>query len=385
MSVKEISLVKLVVNKEAQYKKLERFINSQEGFQLIKSGDSQRVNLMVVQLGDDHAKDFQRVESLINKGLADEIFIVSEKADTNLLRRALTSGAREFFEFPLDSGELEKALDRFTQRQTQKLNNHQTFRGKVISVTGSKGGVGTTTVAVNLAVTMAKTHPSLNIALMDMNTLFGEIPMFLDMSPKFTWADITKDIHRLDPVFLENVLARHSSGVQVLPSPTYLNKAHSPTPQIMETLLNQLKMLFDWVIIDMGQSTDDAVMQALQMSDSLLLISIQSLPCLTNTNRLLKSYEQSGLINKERVHVVLNRYLKKNDISLDGVKKGIDKNLSWIFPNDYITTMSAINHGKTLMEIAPKSTISKSYQGLAAFFMPEAGKKKKKGWFFNRG
>ena len=382
LSVKETSRVKLLVETQVLQNKLERFINSREGFQLISSGDSQRVDLIIVQLGDNYTRDFQRVESLINKGLADEIFLVSEKIDADLLRQALTSGAREFFEFPLKSGELEMALDRFTQRQTQKVNHHNIFKGKVISVTGSKGGVGTTTVAVNLAVTMAQTDPTLNIALMDLNTLFGEIPMFLDMVPKFTWADITKDIKRLDPVFLENVLARHSSGVQVLPSPTYLNKAHSPTPQIMEILINQLKMLFDWVIIDMGQSTDDAVMQALKMSDSLLLISIQSLPCLTNTNRLLKSYERSGLINPERIHVVLNRHIKKNDISLDGVKKGIGKELSWILPNDYITTMSAINHGKTLMDIAPRSAISKSYKGLAAFFMPQAEKKKKRGWFF---
>ena len=382
MSVKDTSRVKLLVETEVLYKNLGSLINSREGLQLINSGDSQQVNLMIVQLGDNYARDFQSVESLIDKGLADEIFLVSEKADANLLRQALTSGAREFFELPLKNGELEMALDRFTHRQMKKVNPHKVFQGKVISVTGSKGGVGTTTVAVNLAVTMAQTDSSLNIVLMDLNTLFGEIPIFLDMTPKFTWADITQDIDRLDPVFLENVLARHSSGVQVLPSPTYLNKAHFPTPQIMEILINQLKMLFDWVIIDMGQSRDDAEMQALQMSDSLLLISIQSLPCLTNTNRLLKSYERSGLINKERIHVVLNHHVKKNDISLDGVEKGIGKELSWILPNDYTTTMSAINHGKTLMDIAPRSAISKSYQGLAAFFMPQAEKKKKRGWLF---
>jgi len=382
LSVKDTSRVKLLVETEVLYKNLGSLINSREGLQLINSGDSQQVNLMIVQLGDNYARDFQSVESLIDKGLADEIFLVSEKADANLLRQALTSGAREFFELPLKNGELEMALDRFTHRQMKKVNPHKVFQGKVISVTGSKGGVGTTTVAVNLAVTMAQTDSSLNIVLMDLNTLFGEIPIFLDMTPKFTWADITQDIDRLDPVFLENVLARHSSGVQVLPSPTYLNKAHFPTPQIMEILINQLKMLFDWVIIDMGQSRDDAEMQALQMSDSLLLISIQSLPCLTNTNRLLKSYERSGLINKERIHVVLNHHVKKNDISLDGVEKGIGKELSWILPNDYTTTMSAINHGKTLMDIAPRSAISKSYQGLAAFFMPQAEKKKKRGWLF---
>lgn len=384
MKLTETALVKLVVKTQDLYDALKQQVDSRDGFRIITPGDTRNASLMVVQLGDNYIKDFQQVESIINNAMCDEVFLVSENSDTVLLRQALTIGAREFLQIPLDQAEFENALDRFKQRQIRRLDNENQTTGNVISIAGSKGGVGTTTVAVNLAVAMAALNPEGSVALMDMNTMFGEIPVFLDLTPKFTWADITRNIHRLDPVFLQNVLSRHESGVQVLPSPNYLNKKHSPTLQIMETLLEQLKRMFDWVIIDAGQTMDDAALKALQMSDTLMLVSIQSLPCLTNTTRLLKSYEETGFIDPKRIHVVLNRYVKKSDISLDSLQKGIGKQVSWILPNDYASTMAAINHGKTLSQIAPKSAIAKSYNGLAGFFMPEPEQKKKTGWLFGR-
>ncbi len=100
---------------------------------------------------------------------------------------------------------------------------------------GSKGGVGTTTVSVNLAVALSNSKRH-SVALLDMNTVFGEIPLFLEIQPKFHWGEITKNIDRLDDTFLMNVLSKHSSGVHILPSPAYLNGHQSPTPEIMERL-----------------------------------------------------------------------------------------------------------------------------------------------------
>ena len=370
-----IPLVKLAIQAESALSHLKTLINGSQkvSLELIATSELRKVDLIIVQVESTSANNLEKIEALLQKGLTHEVFLICDTTNTEFLRRAMAIGIREVFQPPLNDNEIEQALIRFTQRHNTHLNAPQPSLsiGKTVSIAGSKGGVGATTVAVNLAVTLARTTPSPSVALMDMNTLFGEIPVFMDITPQFTWADITRDIQRLDPVFLENILTPHASGVQVLPSPFYLNGCHAPTPQIMEILINQLKALFDYVIVDVGQPVDDSVLKAVQMSDKLVLVSIQSLPCLSNTNRLLQSYQESDLIGSERIHVLLNRYVKKSDISLSGVKKGIGKPLSWILPNDYLSTMSAINHGRPLVEIVPKSAISKSYKGLARKLMPE--------------
>jgi pilus assembly protein CpaE len=140
-----------------------------------------------------------------------------------------------------------------------------------------------------------------------------------------------------------------------------------------------MKGMFDYVIIDGGQSTDDTVLRVVELSDTLLLITILSLPCLSNSNKLIKSFVELGYLRKDQIKVVVNRYLKKSEISLNDAKAGIGEDLSWIIPNDYRTTMSAINQGKPLAKIAPKAPITQNFKNFAeAFIFPGAEKERKK-------
>jgi pilus assembly protein CpaE len=253
-------------------------------------------------------------------------------------------------------------------------------KGQIITAFGTKGGVGTTTVAVNLAVTLALKDSSKSVALIDMNTLFGEIPLFLEITPQFHWGEITKNIDRLDHAFLTNVLTRHHTGVHILSSPAQLNGHIRPTPEIMSHILDLMKGTFDYVVIDGGQSTDDTTLRVVELSDTLLLIIILSLPCLANSSKLIKSFTELGFLNRDQIKVVANRYMKKSEIPLSDAKAGIGKDLFWVIPNDYRTTMSAINQGKPLSKIAPKAQITQNFEDLAEVFVcpeTEQGQNKK--------
>ena len=299
--------------------------------------------------------------------------------------QAMRIGIKEFFAQPFTELEILDALKRFKERQIAAAVPVGRKNGQIISVFGSKGGVGTTTVAVNLAVSLAKGESQYSIALLDMNTLFGEIPLFLEMTPKFNWGEITKNIDRLDDTFLSNILTHHRTGVQVLPSPAYLNGHVRPTPEIMSKLLGVMKRMFDYVIIDAGQSTNDSSMKVLEISDTLLLISILSLPCLANTNKLLKSLTDLGYMSPDRIKIVLNRYTRKGEISLKDAEAGIGKELFFTIPNEFAATMAAINNGKPLLEIAPRSEIARSFMDLAASLSNRGAgevKKKKKSTVF---
>jgi pilus assembly protein CpaE len=218
-----------------------------------------------------------------------------------------------------------------------------------------------------------------------MNMVFGEIPLFLEMSPKFHWGEITKNTDRLDDIFLSNILEKHPSGVSVLSSPAHLNGHIEPTPAVMTKLLGLMRQMFDHIVIDVGQSTNDTALKVFEAADAILLVTTPSLPCLTNTSKLITSLKDMGYFNEQRLKVILNRYIKKGDISLEDVETGIGQEVFWTIPNDFRTTMSAINNGKPLFGIAPKATITKNFLELAgAFNEPEENKPPKKWRLFRR-
>jgi pilus assembly protein CpaE len=376
--------IKLDIKNPAIAKQFSEIIGEVKGCRIIKSDDTLKPDLQIFEI-NGNPEEFNLIQSLLNTGKLHEIFITSEKTDPEMLMQAIRIGVKEFFPQPIKRSDVEQALKRFKERRALAAPITQQKSGKLISVMGSKGGVGTTTISVNLAVTLAGREKNQSVAILDMNTIFGEIPLFLEISPKYHWGEITKNIERLDDTFLMNVLSEHSCGVHVLPSPGYLNGHQAPTPDIIERLLGLMKRIFDYVVIDCGQSTDETTLKTLQMSDEVFLISVLSLPCLANTNKLLKSLIDLGYLRKERIKVVMNRYLKKNEISLHDAKKGIGHDLSWIIPNDYATTMSAINNGKPLSEIAPRSKIVKSFEEMAEMMFPKEKAESKRKWgLFNR-
>ena len=376
-------LVKTILRGSNLIKKLAPTFNAIGGFEIMGNEDAGQCDLLIYEMGESPQKDMAFIKSIIESGGSNEVFLISKSKDPDVLMQALRLGVKEFFVQPLNSEEVKQALERFRKRRNPTAVNLKKKNGKIISIFGSKGGVGTTTMAVNLAVSLLQNDDKNAVALLDMNTLFGEIPLFLEMSPKFHWGEITKNIERLDHTFLSNILTHHNSGVQVLPSPAYLNGHIQPTPDIMSRLLGVMQQMFDYVIVDTGQSTNDTALKVLQISDTLLLVTILSLPCLANTNKLMKSFTNLGYVQPERIKVVLNRFMKKGDISLKDAENGIGTKLFWTIPNDFKTTMAAINNGKPLYQVAPKAAISKSFREMATLLSTPEKEKQKKWSFFS--
>jgi len=361
---------------------LAEMIRSFQGYRVQSEDDSRPADLLIFELGDDSKKDFELIRSLMDLGETGEVFLVSRHSDPSLLLQAMRQGVNEFFSLPIKREEVLEALARLKERRDKSKNSEPLRLGQLIQVVGSKGGVGTTTVAVNLAVSLAERESVQSVALVDMNQLFGDVVLFLEIKPSYHWGEITNNVSRLDPTFLMNVLSRDPHGLYVLPSPVHLNGHNPVSPEIMEDLLGLMQKMFDFVVIDGGQSLDATYLKILQMSDTVLLVSTLSLPCLTNTNKFLKSSYALGYPSRERIRVVINRYLKKSEVSLKDAEAGIDKKVFWTIPNDYRTTMSAINQGKPLCQSASKAAVTKSIRGLADALIKGEEGQVKKGWKF---
>ena len=377
-------LIQLEINQQKTKEDLEEVISSMEEFQLQQSGAPSSCDVLILEIGDDPQREFTLIHNIQDSGVVREIFLTSPRLDPTLLLEALRAGAKEFFSQPIKKDEVKAALLKFKERKEKtKFDGEKKKKGKIIDVIGSKGGVGNTTIAVNLATSLSESAKSPLVALIDMNLLFGEIPIFLNIESGFNWGEVARNITRLDSTYLMSILYKHSSGVYVLPSPTGLDGVNVATPEIIEALLGVMRNVFDYIVIDGGQAIDDISLKILEMSETVFLVGILSLPCLTNVKRLLWIFQKLGYPSQDIIKIIINRHQdKKSVIPIKEAEEGVNQKIYWFVPNDYPTTMSAINQGKTLSAVAPNAEVSKNLRSLATQLTEKSQKEKVKGMFW---
>ena len=357
---------------------LETIISGIAGLQLLNSNTPAPSDILIHEIGTDLKGEFALIRELAEEGMVGEVFLTAPHPDPQVLIQALRSGAKEFISQPINRDEVERALlQALERRQKEGIRRTPVKRGAIIDVLGSKGGVGATTTAVNLAASLKGLKGDASVALVDMNLLFGEIPLFLDLKPAFSWAEIARNIDRLDASYLMGVLEKHKSGIHVLPPPTKLEGVALANPEVIEKILRLMQEQFDYIVIDSGQSLDPISLKILELSSLVLLLSIPSVPCLINVRRLLETFDTLGYPPESRVRIVMNRDHKKSVISSKEAEEGLQRKISWTIPNDYQTTMSAINQGKLISEISRKCDVSRNYADFAATIAGELGVKPK--------
>jgi pilus assembly protein CpaE len=360
--------VRLEIRNEKVREQLAGIVSSMEGFLVQKSEDPLPADLLILEMSDNPVKDFDHLNRSKASGAAREFFLTSKTVSPDVLIQALRLGVKEFISQPIDDTDVRMALSKVREgaRLSAAIADGPKRKGQIVNVLGGKGGVGTTTIAVNLADCMARQEPAPAVVLIDMNRLFGEIPLFLGMEHVFNWVDVSKNISRLDASYLSGILYKHRSGLRVLPSPDRVDDEFMVTPQIIETLLQFMRTMFDYIIIDSGQSVDDISKMILRLSDKVLLICVQSLPCLINVKKILNTFHNLGYPPEPSVELIINRFDRKTIISLKEAEESIGKKASWVIPNDYQTSMNSINQGKSLSVVDGNAEISRAIRDMAA-------------------
>lgn len=321
-------------------------------------------DIIVADVSDNLDKNFEIAENIIKKSPQTKIIATASDYSTDTIIRAMRAGIREFLPKPIIKDNFLKSIDKFKKQIMGTDSAEEENKSKVITVFSNKGGVGKTSIAVNVALELANITKE-KVALVDLNMHLGDITTFLDINPSFDISYLAKKADIADKDFLLSVLEQYgNSDLYVLADPPYVDEAKKIQPKEIQNLINVLKTTFAYIVIDTNSTFDAITVSALDNTDLILLISAINVPAVRNCQRCLDAFDRLDY-EEEKTKIIINRYVENDDIKIEDFENAVDKPVYWKIPNNYYTITSAICKGKPVSEINNESNIAKSYRELA--------------------
>lgn len=243
----------------------------------------------------------------------------------------------------------------------------------ILIVTGSKGGVGTTTVALNLGVQLAS-QSRRRVGLLDLARPFGQISMMLDFEPRFTILDALERIERLDETGLASLAMKHKAGIEILAGPLHApmkpDQRQSVTLGALTRLVEISSRAFEWVVIDIGVINAAEWAPVLCAAGTILLIAEPSALALGMIHRHIAVAGAAG-VNCERIHIVANRWRQNDGEALANFERIHNQTVLTRLPNDYRQATEAVALGMPLVGSASNALLSR-YRDLATWVLARA-------------
>jgi pilus assembly protein CpaE len=266
------------------------------------------------------------------------IVIVSSSLDPALLLEAMRAGVNEVVSEPYSPADLEAAITRVVGQRPM------TDTGQVFGFVGAKGGVGTTTVAVNVATALGEVGRPERTLLIDLHQAGGDAGVFLGAEPRFTIVDALQNTHRLDQTFFRSIVSRVAPELDLLSAADLAIAAHLE-PARVRRLLEFVATLYKYTVVDLPRS-DGPVMDALDHLSTLVIVTSQELAAVKSAGRLASALRQR--YGRNRVSLVLSRSDKKADIAREDVERAVGSEIAFAFPSDYRQALHALNKGRPL-------------------------------------
>mgnify|MGYP000684081727 CR=1 FL=1 len=355
--------VTLALADPRQQKRVQRIVEAMPTVRL-QSEDAESMGVLIYEPGPSVNEDLPHILQALESGQAEDVYLAGAEPDPDLLIRAMRHGIREFLRYPVSPEDFRAAIMRTAMRTNLESDSS---RGRIVTVLGSKAGMGVTTVAVNLAVAANRAAPG-SVALLDLRQPSGDIPLFLDLKHEYTWGDLVGDISRLDATYLRSVMAEHDSGLHVLPAP---DGKTLPDDHELYMILEHLRQAYSLVIVDAAASEADELPKEVELADSLLLVTELGMPALSRTARTLKTFRSWDPDAQRRVRLVVNRHIPDSGVDVGEAETVLDMRVAWAVPHDYVHALSALNQGVPMVESYPKSAASRMLERIAAQLLPE--------------
>ena len=332
-----------------------QFANVEQLGVVLARGDAPQ--LVIVNLDPAAHESLRKLGHLPRQFPSMSFFVMSQVIDANLLMEAMHLGIKEFIPLPISEEKFAAAIDRAAQ--TLGMGK----RARFIHVISTVGGCGSTTVACNVAASLAQRSKT---ALVDLDLVRGGVAGYFDTRPRFTIADVMDSAEKVDKQLLDNALTIHrSSGLAILARPEMPEDTQRVNQHGLQRLMSVLGRMYDHVVFDSVMSIDPLYSTVLQSADVNVIVMQLNVPSAKNTERFVGALRRMG-IDASKIHIVVNRYVKKGcDIEPEEVERALGLKISWMVPNDFKNAIAAINFGEPVVVRAPRSEMSISLIELA--------------------
>ncbi|MBI5505130.1 MAG: AAA family ATPase [Deltaproteobacteria bacterium] len=358
--------VRLEIRNDAIRRALEQYVATLADCVLQREEDPSFAQLLFLELNEtEPGETFARIRSVQQTSPSTEIFLTAARPEPQLLLEAMRAGVKEFLTQPLRGEEVQQAFQRFRERHAEATVGDLRRSGKVLGVIGGKTGIGTTTIAVNLAVALRQCGQA--VAVVDLNLQGGDIPTYLDVNPLRSIRDLDLDLSRLDNIFLAGMMTKHSSGVELLPlGDVDLGGGHV-SAECVDRSLKLMRTMYDFVVVDCGHNIDMATFAALHLAASVLVVTCLSVPVVRRTKRLLEQLrgEEGSGLDPAVLQLVVNYFVDRDEVILTETKDVLQMKPQWLLPRDHEAAGDAVNSGRPVVEFAPRSGLARAFSKIS--------------------
>jgi pilus assembly protein CpaE len=339
----------------------------------------------IITLGANADQAIKLIQRLAVESPKTALISAANNAAPDLLLQSLRAGAREFLKLPISAEELKTVLDRVADFSAGQVETPKK-KGRMIAVFSSKGGCGTSFIATNLAAAVkART------VLVDLNLQAGDLPLFLGVDPKYSFADMAENRTRLDDALIKSFVTPYSAHLSLLAAPREADSADEIEPEHVFEVLQRLRESYEYVVLDPQHTFDSITLAALDQSDEIVLVLTLDIPAIRSTQRALEIFDRLGYPRK-KIRIVVNRWSKQIDLDLRQVEKFLGEPVIGFVPSDYQLAVTSINLGQPLVQSEPNCKIAQEIRRVArtittdAVNMPEQPQPRRTGWnsFFKR-
>ncbi len=285
------------------------------------------------------------------------LLVIGPASDPRLVLQSLRLGASDF----IDEGELESDLTEALAR-LQIESGAGAELGQIIALLAPSGGSGSSTLAANIATVLAQLHTK--SLLVDMKLESGDLATLLDLHPTHSLADVCQNMGRMDRVMFERCLAAHATGLKLLAPPQTYPQVADVTPEGIRQVLTLARNLFPYVVLDLDHTFRDEQIQALRMTDTILLVFRLDFASLRNTNRVLEYLGRLG-VRSDKLRLVVNRYGQPQEVPFAKAEEALGMKIFHFVPEDSKTINRANNNGVPVVIDYPSAKIAKSFTKLA--------------------
>jgi len=359
-----------LLEKKAEYNVIENTNNLDVGFTL---AERHQPAIILLSIDLETGEGLALAELFTTEFPMSSVILVTKSDNKKVLRHALQVGAKDVINIPIESEKLFKILNRVIDNEEKRkrlftVQKKERPQFKTITVFSTKGGVGKTTVALNLAIAIRKLTAK-RVVLMDLDFASGNAALMAGIDCKHSIKDLIDEFNNLDKEMIDSYCVSHPSGIKILPAPTLPEFAGFIEAEHIEKILGLLAQVFNYVIIDAPSYLHDTVIPALEQSQDILLVTTIDLASVLNLKQALDLLTDLSL--RPKVRIIANKVGYTGGFKVDDLENELGMKVRAVIPNNEKQAINAVNMGTPLYLSARNSPAARKIGELARWLCIE--------------